>query len=235
MDDILVWQAAVLRPASLMASPVPFTRGGGRSLGGIERTIRTDRGYWAIAYKGIALHDVQTRRYWNVLRNALNGRSGLVAVPAWSFDSAPWLAGTVHGRLLTPHSDGSTFSDGSQYSQPGIIVELATAASIGDTEATLRLVYGIDDLSGVRFSYQHALYETGRVTAVDGADWTVEVFPEIRADIPEGAALELDLPTCLVHLATDREMDGSLSRGTFDKADVSFVEAVDYWADLAGA
>jgi hypothetical protein len=231
--DPIVWPGDVLRPSQIMANPVPFTRSGGRSLGGIERSTRTDRGYWSIAYKGVPLGTPARRRMWNAIRISLDGCSGIAAVPAWSYDSAPWLAGTTLGRRLVPHSDGSIFSDGSEYTQPAIVVEMAVAAAIGDTSVTLRVVANITELSGVRFSYNHALYETGVPTAVVGALWTVPIVPAIRAAIPISAALEFDRPTCLVHLATDRAMDVSLSGGNNDKPDVAFIEAVDFWADVA--
>jgi hypothetical protein len=230
--DILRW-SPLLCPASVTVNPVPFTRSGGRSLGGIERAIRTDRGHWLVGYKGVTLYGAQKRRLWNMNRVALNGRAGLVAVPAYSFDSAPWPAGSVNGHTLVPHSDGSGFSDGSFYSQPSIVVEMVNQAALTDTSVTLRLVGGIDELAGVRFSYQHALYETGIPTLVEGDEWTVPIFPDIRGVIPADATLEFDLPTCLCRLATDREMDISLSAGGIDRADVNFIEAVDYWTDLA--
>jgi hypothetical protein len=98
---------------------------------------------------------------------------------------------------------------------------------------TLRIVGGIDELTGTRFSYNHALYELGIPTAVDDDEWTMPVFPAIRAPIPADALLNFTLPTCLVRLATDRAMDVSLTAGNFDRADVSFVEAVEFWNDAA--
>lgn len=233
--DALLWPRRLLRPSSLMANLVPFSRGGGRSLGGQARVTRTDRGWWSISYKGVALGDPARRRAWNAIRTSLVGMAGLVAVPVWTFDATGTGDDTSGGEMLVTHSDGSRFSDGSRYSQPLIQIEMAATAAIGATSVTLRLVYGIDDLSGIRFSYNHALYETGNPTLVDGDEWTVPVFPAVRAEIPADASLEVDLPTCLCHLASDRAMDVSLDRGLHDRVDVSFEEAVDYWNDLAGA
>lgn len=226
MPDITVWPE-VLQPAQLLANPSPFSRSGGPSIGGISRTIRTDRGWWRIGYRSVLLYSVAERRLWNAIRTAAGGRSGLLAVPVWQKDIVP-----NGGAVLVPHSDGSSFSDDSLYSQPGVRAVLVGEAVRGATSITLRIVDGIDELAGIRFSYQHALYETGFPTAVSGTDWTVPVFPAIRVTIPAASQLEFDLPTCLVHLATDDAMDGSFSAGHFDKADVDFVEAADYWADL---
>jgi hypothetical protein len=218
-----------------MPNPVPFSRGGGPSLGGIEQVTRTDKGWWTIAYKGINLRDDTTRRRaWNAMRASVNGMADTIAIPVWSYDANGLADGVqLDGQRLVTHSDGSSFRDGGRYRQAQIIVTMAEAAAIGDTSVALRLVYGIDELSGVRFSYQHALYETGNPTSVVDDVWTVKVFPAVRAAIPQDAALELDLPTCLVHLASDREMDMSLSAGNADKVDVNFVEATSYWNALA--
>jgi hypothetical protein len=226
MPDPIIWPAR-LAPAQVLVNLTPFSRSGGASIGGIKRSIRTDRGWWRIGFRGVALYNAALRRLWNAIRVEAGGTVGNIAVPAWSHDSAP-NAGTV----LVPHSDGSSFSDTSLYSQPGVRVDLATEAVRGATSVTLRIESGIDELAGVRFSYQHALYETGFPTAVVGDLWTVPVFPAIRATIPADVRLEFDVPTCLVHLASDDAMDVSFSAGGFDSVNVDFVEATDYWADL---
>lgn len=232
-DDFLLWPASVLKPSNIEANVVPFSRSGGRTLGGLERVTRTDRGWWSIVYQGVTLAGPARRRQWNQLAVDLSGMAAPVAVPVWSLDSAPWPEGTKNGLLLSPHDDGAPFGDGGLYAQPPIGVTLVEALAIGATQATLRIGYGIDELSGVLFSYQHALYKTGRPLAIDGTDWTVTLAPAVRAPIPAGASLEFGLPTCLVRLASDREMDVNSSVGKVDKRNVAFVEAADYWSDLA--
>lgn len=233
MTDIIRWPSAILKPASIEPNVVAFTRSGGRTLGGLERVVRTDRGFWSIVYRGVPLATPSERRLWNVLAEHCGGAAGLLEVPVWPFDTAPWPAGTVNGRLLTGHSDGSSFSDDALYAQPAIGVTLVNAVAIGATSVTLRIGYGIEDLAGVRFGHQGALYRTGAPTSITGSDWTVPVSPAIRAAIPAGADLELGLPTCVVRLASDREMDVIFSRGGVDRRDVAFLEAADYWTDLA--
>lgn len=227
--DILVWPWAVLKPYDIHPNVVAFTTSGGRTLGGLERVTRNARGWWSIAYRGVPLCTPAERRMWNAIADHCGGMAGLLAVPVWSFDSAPWPAGTVNGSYIVPHSDGTSHDDGSDYAQAGIAVTLVAAAAIGDTSVTLRIVDGIDDLTGVRFSHDHALYRTGVATLVEGADWTVPVSPAVRAPIPAGAELEFGLPTCLVRLASDQEMDVNFSRGRVDRRDVAFVEANDVW------
>jgi hypothetical protein len=233
VTDILAWPTSILKPAAIEPNVVAFSRSGGRTLGGLERVTRTDRGFWSIVYRGVPLATPAQRRLWNAVAQHCGGAAGLLEVPVWSFDSAAWPAGAVDGKSLVPHSDGSGFSDGTFYAQPSIGVTLVSAVAIGATSVTLRIGYGIEELSGVRFSYQGALYRTGLSTAISGTDWTVPISPAIRAPIPAGAALEFGLPTCIVRLAGDREMDVIFSRGGVDRRDVAFVEAADYWNDLA--
>lgn len=235
MTEVLLWPSSVLVPSAIEPNVVPFTRSGGVTLGGLQQPVRTDRGWWEIVYRGVPLRTTAERRMWSMISVELGGMAGSIAIPVWAEDSAPWPAGTNNGQILTPHSDGSSFSDGSLYSQPAIGVTLVDALAIGATSAKLRIGFGIDELAGVLFSYQHALYKTGFPTMIDGTDWTVSITPAVRAPIPAGAALEFALPTCRVRLADDRGMDTRFSAGRFDQRDVAFVEDVKYWSDLAVA
>ncbi|MEQ1956018.1 hypothetical protein [Mesorhizobium sp. CN2-181] len=234
---MLFWPKCTLPPRSTPANPLPFTRGGGPTLGGFERSTKTDKGSWAIELQGISIGglDYGKKRTWNALRVALGGRAGLIVVPVWSWDTAPYASGKFERKILLPHDDGTSFDDGSLYEQGAIDVVMEETATISQNVVTLRRVKAADDLAGIRFSYQHALYETGPAIDIDGNLWTVPVFPSIRATIPAGAALECDEPTCLVHLAEDRGMDIAQGKRERQDVSVSFVEAADYWNDLAVA
>lgn len=233
MTATIVSWPDVLCPGATEINPVAFARSGGKSLGGIERTIRSDRGYWAITYRDVLLRNRDQRQMWNAVRATLGGRPGLVVVPVRSDDSAPYVDG-VFIRSTVPHDDGSTFDDGTEYyAEPGLDIRMDSVALVGATIVNIRADLGGDNLSGIRFSYLNALYETGLPIAVTGGVWQVPVFPAIRFEIPANGKLEVDNPTCLMHLASDREMDQLLSSPSVDRANVNFVEAVDYWSDLA--
>lgn len=233
IPGLVVWPPAVLRPSGVAARPRPRSVGGGPTIGGSERTIRVDRGSWHVSYRGVLVSTVAQRRVWTAIRVGLGGRPGLLALPVWSYDVVPLPAGVnLEGRLLVPHSDGSSFSDGALYSQPAVRVVTVGAIARGATSATLRIVHGVGELAGIRFSYNHALYETGFPTAVSGSDWTVPLFPAVRATIPAGAELELGMPTCLVHLATDDAMDIDFDITRVARPTVEFVEATNVWAAL---
>jgi hypothetical protein len=234
VPDFIAWPHQLFPAKAIRPNMVPFSRSGGRTIGGVSRPIRTDLGYWSVVYPEMVIHTVAQRRTWNAIRTKLSGMSGYVIVPVPSFDTAPWLD-EDQGTFSVPHSDDSPFDDETEYSSPNIVVEMVDAVSIGDTSVTLRLINGAEDLVGVRFSYNHALYETGPLTEVDGDEWTVPIFPAARTAIPASAPLDFDNPTCMCHLAADNAMDVSLGLASIDNVSVSFVEAVDYWNDLAAA
>lgn len=134
---------------------------------------------------------------------------------------------------MLPHDDGTFFSDGTGYAEGAIHIEAGATAALGSSSIVLRLV-AASGAEGIRFSYQHALYETGPVIEQLAADlFRVPIFPAIRQAIPDGAWLEVDSPTCLCRLADDRGMDLELSPAEIDSGTVEFVEAVDFWNDLA--
>ena len=233
MVDFIHWPANLLVPARATAAPSPFTRSGGRTLGGIQRNTRTDKGFWRIGLNEVSVRTPAMRRTWNSIRTDLGGKAGLIAVPVWSFDSAPFASGSREREVLTTHDDGTPFDDGSHYHQGSIDIEMASYAPLGSTVVTLRLIHAAS-AAGIRFSYQHALYETGRIISEPGAGLCqVALSTAIRQPIPAGAKLEVDMPTCLCHLAEDQGMDLLLSNTEIETASVDFVEAVDFWNDLA--
>ncbi len=230
---IIVWPEALLSPLEFRAHLVPFTRSGGRTLGGLMPSIRTDLGHWRIELGGIPMHGQAKLRTWDAIDSYLGGSSGRIAVPAWSMDSAPYSSGKEEPLVLLPHSDGSSFSDGSLYQQNAISVASVGATAIGATVISMRLINGAADLSGVRFSYNHALYKTGQVVSVEDDIWTVRITPSVRELIPPGADLEFDRPTCVCNLAENDGMQRSMNADRFERASVSFVEDTFYWNQLA--
>lgn len=235
MADNIVWPACVLRPQQVAASIVPFTRTGGRSLGGVEPAIRTDLGYWSIDYVSVVMQNRYREQWqtWQAIRQKLGGRSGLIAVPMRVSLSAPYVSGAFEPRSEVPHDDDTPFDDDTPYQQGAIVVVTDGVTPIGATTIRLRIINAAANLVGVRFSYQHAAYETGPVIDVDGDIWTVPISPAVRALIPAGADLEFDEPTCLCRLAQDRGMDltqDAIAKNFFPS--VAFVEATDYWVSL---
>jgi hypothetical protein len=233
MTDIIAWPPDLLVPEECHPNLVPYTRSGGRSLGGIEPAVRTDVGFWSIDLANIAIYSRAQRQTWTAIRQMLGGKAGLIAVPAWSFDTAPYVSGEFEQPGTVTHDDDTLFDDGTPYIQGAISVVTEGNTPIASTTIRLRVIKAAADLVGVRFSYSHALYETGPVIDNDGDIWTVSISPTVRELIPAGASLEFDMPTCLCHLTEDRGMDGGVNNIAFEQRSVSFTEATDYWNRLA--
>lgn len=231
---IIEWPICILKPQTASANLVPFSRSGGRTLGGIEPSTRTDLGFWEIEYGNVVLRNSRREQWqtWQAIRQALGGRSGLIAVRVRSSLSAPYASGQYEPVLDVLHDDGSPFDDGAPYLQGAISVLSEGATPVGATTIRLKIINASANLVGVRFSFNHALYETGPVLDINGDVWTVPISPTVRELIPSGVDLEFDQPTCLCHLAEDRGMDvvqDAISK--FSLPPVRFVEATDYWAN----
>lgn len=234
MADIIHWPYKLLVPETATVATVPFSRSGGRSLGGLSRSARSDRGYWRASLSNVFLYSADQRRTWDAIDAALSGSPGLVAVPGWAFETAPFANGVYVKPVELPHGDDTFFDDGTGYSQGQIAIEMASFAPISATVVTIRIIAGDPNPSGIRFGYQYALYKTGRVIEQVAADtWRVEITPSIRAPIPAGAMLEADEPMVLCHLAQDDGMNRTISAPRPDRPSVEFIEAVDFWSDQA--
>ena len=233
---IIQWPICTLNPQSMGVNLVPFSRSGGRTLGGVEPATRTDLGFWAVDYGNVVLRNNRRQQWqtWQAIRQMLGGKPGLIAVPVRSALSAPYASGRYEPVVETAHDDDSLFDDDTPYTQGAISVVTEGITPIGATQIRLRIIKADANLVGVRFSFEHALYETGPLIDVTGDVWTVPLSTTVRATIPAGSDLEFDQPTCLCHLVEDRGMDvpqDAISRHSLPS--VSFVEATDYWADLA--
>lgn len=228
------WPRQTLKPARMAFLQAPFTRGGAPSIDGVSRPVRSDRGFWRFRYFGVALNSAERRKAWTKLRARLSGRAGLIVLPIWTFDRAPWPNGGPEAPLITIHTDGTRFTDGTGYRERVIDIRAGAAVPIGSTVVTLRVIAGADDVEGIGFSYHHAYYETGEILdRIDENTFRVTVYPAIREAIGKGAYLECDLPTCMVHLEADEGMGFELGSEEIDHLDVSFIEATDWWNDLA--
>lgn len=236
MVDIIHWPAGLLTPQSSPFDVSAFSRSGGRTLGGISRSVRTDRGFWQGSLNSIVFRrgsQSAQARTWNAIRTALGGSVGLIAVPVCATRLWASVGFSDFAPLLTPHDDDTPFDDGTLYSQGSIDIEMASYAPLGSTVVQLRLVHA-PTVSGIRFSYQHAMYETGRVISQTSETvFQVEITPAIRMPIPADAKLEADMPTVLCRLASDGEMAIEFPAGGMPRPSVNFVEAVDFWNDVA--
>lgn len=233
MVEILVWPHDLLIPKVMVADVVPFTRSGGRTLGGLKPAYATDLGFWRVDYSGILLHRAEQKRTWDAIATYLKGSSGRIAVPVWSIDSAPYSVGLEAEDTQVLHSNGQPFSNGMGYSRSAISIISNGITGIGATVMSMRIVDGEADIAGTRFSYNHAAYKVGQILATEGDTVTVSITPSVAALIPHEADLEFTNPTCICNLLSDTGMKRGMRYDRIEEMSLSFVEDTKFWSDLA--
>ncbi len=235
VSEIVHWPYALFRaqgePAFLKS---PVTRVGGRTLGGYELTARTDLGFWRHTMPNVLIRtrSLAQKEAWNAISTALGGRAGLVVMSAYHVSSRlQKLAKQLKSEQT--FSDGTTFSDGAGFTGEPPLVEMAEDAQIGATVVKLRALKDDIQLSGVKFSHRYALHETGPVLEQYGNVVRVPVYPAMRRKISAGALLIISEPSCLMHPASDNEMDVQFGLGVYTHKTLNFVEALDFWNEQA--
>lgn len=235
MARIIEWPADLLQPENTIVDVVPFTRTGGRAIGGAKPAYRTDLGYWRVDLENVAIWTKAQRRTWDAISALLGGSSGRIAVPIWSMDSAPYRVDQCRWSpdVLVPHSDDTPFDDGSLYWQSSISIKSAGVTGIGATVMSMRIIDASPDISGARFSYEHAAYKVAQILDVADDIITVQITPAVAALIPNDADLEFHRPTCVCNLDTDTGMRRGMRHDGVELISVSFIEDTRYWNDLA--
>lgn len=233
MADILTWPRDLLVPKECRPNIVPFTRTGGRSLGGVQPSVRTDLGFWMVELNGLLLDTSAKERTFEAIKDILSGSSGRIAVPVYAFKRAPYISGSYEPPIEVPHDDTAPFDDGTEYLQGAISVVTVGNTPIGATTITVKVIRGDYSLSGVLFSYQHALYRTGQILSQDGDTFTLKISPTVRDLIPAASDLEFDQPTCLCNLSDDSGMVSGETAEGYELVSVSFNEDTNYWNLLA--
>ena len=230
--NILQWPKSILRWRECGFVPHYMARSGGQALNSYERTTRTDRGYWIASFGPVVVETVDQWRLWQSIDIELGGRPGLVLMPAYNI-AAPYKAGFKAPETVL-HDDETSFEDGTAYEGQEIVLEVAKEVAIGATTITLKIINSGPDLTGIRFSYNYALYQTGAVIDQSGNLVTLRIFPAARTLIPKGAQPNCDKPVCLMHLKTDAEMQIAKPMQGPALPSLNLVEALDYFNDLAG-
>ncbi|EPE95708.1 hypothetical protein [Rhizobium grahamii] len=233
MTDMIVWPRDLLIPKECRPNIVPFTRTGGRSLGGVQPSIRTDLGFWTVELNSVLLDTPARLKTFEAIKDFLSGSAGRVAVPVYAFKRAPYETGAYEPPVEVPHDDNATLEDGTEYLQGAISAISVGTTAIGSTTIKIRVIKGGDDITGALFSVNHALYRIGQTLDRTGDVFTVKISPTIRELIPDGADLDFDQPTCLCNLSEDTGMNSGENIEGYEFVSLSFTEDTNYWSLLA--
>lgn len=198
---------------------------GGTALSGEQDIVSTDGGGRVYAeFSNGPLVDRNPTLAWRALLTQLEEGVTQVVVPLCDARHTPYSAGVGSS---VPHSDGTPFSDDSEYVAGGPTANAAGAALLRATQLTLNLALEQPLLGGEWFAIEHPTkgwraYNIGAILAQTTTTATVSFRPPLREAVPAGKAVELRAPRCLM------VQDGKASRkksGRYTEAAIRFIEA----------
>lgn len=226
MVEIVQWPCDLLRLTSSQVFLRNTSRVAGASLAGVDQIISAGAQVWEITL-GIGPDFEQDRiKEIEAKITLMDGRTNIAALcvfDAFAYD------GTASPRQW-PFTDGTWFSDGTGFADPGAGVEpLVVAANVAADDESLTVVLTdpvrphlrIGDL----FSVAGFLY---RVVDRNVGAGTVRFRPRARQAIPAGTILQTAKPTIYARFASDDQ--GARARGMLSIAEpitLTFVEAFD--------
>jgi hypothetical protein len=172
----------------------------------------------------------QSTLLWRAVRQLADGGASELVVPRNDALFNPWPDGVSRTPILSRHSDGTTFSDGTSYYQSTIVVLVEDAADLRAVSLDIEVLVGSSLGAGESFSILHPtmgwrLYEIRTVAYSDDTHATITFRPPLREQVYIGTELEFDRPRCTMRLASPNSMDLWVQPWTFNSASVDFVEA----------
>lgn len=201
---------------------------GGTALAGFPTMAKTDGGgIWVCEMSGIVLRKKNQIKAARALDWLMDGGASKVIVDACECGFGPSGFSPSGG---VPHSDGTSFSDGSLYAGAGFGVIIHSAASLRSTQVVLTLPEGIELEGGEAFSVVHPVkgtrrYGVARILSQDDRDVTVEIRPPLREALAGGEHAEFCKPANVMRLANPDEFMEAIRMGRFGSARPVFVEA----------
>jgi hypothetical protein len=199
------------------------TVSGGVALSGDEDLIVTDGGgRWYADLPDIALHRREKIMAWRAFKSALGGGPGPFVFPICDARHQP-----TNGRILTTHSDGTSFSDDTLYSQGDCDAELSAGAALRATTISITMALGKPLIGGERFTIVHPTmgvraYQIGRFSALTDAAATFNFHPPLREAATAGTKVDFNCPRFVARI--DGRMSAPLANPRFAGAAARFVE-----------
>jgi hypothetical protein len=232
-----------LDPDFIMPSKMSFNTKGGAISGGrnaLGHSINIDMtggGLIVGSYENCFIHDPEQHEYINWLAANLNDGIDFMNIPILTDWMGPFP--TVNGipqPIVSgiPHSDGSTFSDGSGYSQATVWGILTANAAVGAGIVSMR-VYGAarplrwSDWCSIKhpsmgwraWRYKKVLSKTKEENPV----YQLAITPPLREAAPAGTRVELARPKCAMGFPADFTLPWEIEGFYFGSPTLQFVEA----------
>ena len=206
---------------------------GGTSLAGITDVVETSGGgYWQGDWSGADFggrsdEERAETLAWRAVNAGLSGGRPAV-VPACD----RWHQPVISTGRTVPHSDGTPFSDGSEYvngRSSAFVLEVVNGQDGGLNCTILDIAITSDRplIGGERFTYIGAggwnerMAEIASVEDVPGGK-RISFIPPIRGGIGPGDPLDFDTPRCVMRRAS--EPTNALNMGLWSSASITMVE-----------
>jgi hypothetical protein len=230
---LYVWPWRLLTPQKFarprLASRV--TQGPPALSGAVEVNASDGGGRWTFGVSGVALADWETVRIWDAWTAHLRGGARPFVMPFPSLGTAP--RAIVGGQPALPGKPApitDIFGQDPSFGAPLIVASLHSSAALGASSLVIDIATGSALRGGELLALEHATvgwrsYQVGRVTARTGMQFTVDIEPPLREAASSSAAVEFDMPRCV--MALDPSAPGDMGPGEvsrFDEAGARFVE-----------
>lgn len=199
-----VFPTCLFAPNDFQADFDRRTISGGESLSGDEDLIATDGGGRVFVEIGDPyLDDVNAAKAWRALDAYCDGGARAIIVPFCDGRHQPWAA-----SVTVPHSDDTTFSDETEYSQTGASGEVAANAALRATVLSLNnLGLPTDLLGGEWLSIDHPTmrwraYRIAEILDYDADAGTarLSIRPPLREAVTIGEDVDFAKPRCTMRV-----------------------------------
>lgn len=225
---LYVWPALLMPEAQQWSPSAGAARDGGRSLSGSRRVATwAGGGIWRARFRNVAVGTPDEVLTAQALDALLNDGVEPIAVPRNPGEQGP--GGLV---AYTPFSDGSTFSDGTEFASAAPYGLLD--GSVAAYATTISFTWPGDALRGGEdFSFETPdgpnLHRIGRFESIEaiegGYAYTAEVRTPIRAAQSSGAELNFINPHATMRMTNARELSAMLELNRIGFFDAEFEEA----------
>lgn len=231
MATPVYWPGNILKPQDISVDIAHRSLRGPSATNGFTQVVSNSAGIWSVKYTGVPVYSAAMIKLWRALDTLIEGQLNPISLPVWDYPRSPGSTDELGTNLYNwyqgvPHSDGSYFSDGSDYL--GYYTNITTSSSAGIGTVTLSVLKSFPILlePGQRFSINDRLYQIKSISAQDDTSATFIVRPPFREFVAVGSRCEFDQPRVRVKLTSDNAMFLPLSFNRQSFPDLEFVEDV---------
>jgi hypothetical protein len=204
---------------------------GGSSLTGLTQASRTEGGgYWVTEQDDITLQTADEIRAWRAWEVILDGGATPFIFPICDPRQRPdvMIGGVATKAHVVPHSDDTTFSDGSPYESVPIDATVTVGAALRGVQLTMNIP-NVTLRGGEYFSIEHPnrshrLYRVRTIESQVGDVVTMTFRPPLREAVVSGEKAEFNTPRIVMRVVDGDQMPAPIEEFRRSKVRAIFVE-----------